>query len=74
VPVEPDKFVKFKLSVDDCHCIDPVFPLKVKSVLFVPVHTVVAPLMAPATDTGSTVMVTLGVFAEAHAPLVTTAR
>ena len=39
----------------------PVFPLKVKSVLFVPVQTVVAPSIVPATDAGSSVTVTVAV-------------
>ena len=64
---------KVTLSEDDCHCIVPVFPLKVNSVLFVPVQTAVAPEMLPATDVGFTVIVTLEVVAEEQTPLVTTA-
>ena len=67
-------FVKVTLSEDDCHCIVPVFPLKVKTVLLVPVQTVAAPLMLPATDAGVTVIVTLDVVAEEQTPLVATAR
>ena len=67
-------FAKVTLSEDDCHCIVPVFPLKVSTVLLVPVQTVAAPLMLPATDVGLTAIVTLEVVAELHAPLVTTAR
>ena len=67
-------FVKVTLSEDDCHCIVPVFPPKVSTVLLVPVQTVAAPLMLPATDVGLTAIVTLEVVAELHAPLVTTAR
>ena len=52
----------------------PVFPLKVNIVLLVTVHTVVAPVMLPATDAGFTVIVTLEVLAEVQTPLVTTAR
>ena len=65
---------KVELSEDDCHCIVPVFPLKVSTVLLVPVQTVVGPVMLPATDVGLTFIVTLDVVAELHAPLVTTAR
>ena len=61
------------LSGDDCHWIVPVFPLNVKVVLLVPLQTVAAPLMLPATLAGFTVIVTLEVVAEAQAPLVTTA-
>ena len=67
-------FAKVTLSEDDCHCIVPVFPPKVKTVLLVPVQTAVAPLMLPATDVAFTFIVTLDVVAELHAPLVTTAR
>ena len=67
-------FEKETLSEDDCHCIVPVFPLKVSTVLLVPVQTVVAPEMLPETDVGLTFIVTLDVVAEPHAPLVTTAR
>jgi hypothetical protein len=66
-------FVKFVLSVLDCHWIVPVLPESVSTVLLLPVHTVAAPLMVPATDTGFTVMVALDVVAEEHTPLVTTA-
>jgi hypothetical protein len=66
-------FVKFVLSVLDCHWIVPVLPESVKVVLFVPVQTVAAPLIVPATDTGFTVMVALALLVELHTPLVTTA-
>ena len=66
--------VKVTLSEEDCHCIVPVFPLKVSTVLLVPLQTVVAPVMLPATDAGVTVIVTLEVFAGAQTPLVITAR
>ena len=52
----------------------PVFPLKVNTVLLVPVQTVAAPVMLPATEVGFTAIVTLDVVAELHTPLVTTAR
>ena len=65
---------KVTLSEEDCHCIVPVFPVKVSTVLLVPVQTAVAPLMLPETDVAFTFIVTLEVVAELHAPLVTTAR
>ena len=65
--------VKVTLSVDDCHCIVPVFPDKVKSVLLVPEQTVVAPEIVPATEVGLTVIVAAPVVAEAQDPLITTA-
>ena len=67
-------FVKVLLSEEDCHCIVPVFPLKVSTVLLVPVQTVAAPVILPAIDAGFTVIVTLDVLAAEQAPLVTTAR
>ena len=67
-------FVKVLLSEEDCHCIVPVFPVKVSTVLLVPVQTAVAPLMLPETDVGLTAIVTLEVFADEQTPLVTTAR
>jgi hypothetical protein len=51
-------FVKFVLSVLDCHWIVPVLPDSVSVVLFVPVQTVAAPLIVPATDIGVTVATT----------------
>ena len=45
------------LSDDDCHWIVPVLPLKVNTVLFVPVHTAALPLIVPATLAGLTVPV-----------------
>jgi hypothetical protein len=66
-------FVKFVLSVLDCHWIVPVLPEIVSVVLFVPEQTVAAPLTVPATDTGFTVMVALALVAALHTPLVTTA-
>ena len=52
----------------------PEFPLKVNTVLFVPVHTVFAPAILPATDVEFIVIVTLDVVADVQTPLVTTAR
>ena len=52
VPVKSD-------TVADCHLvIFPVFPLNVRLVLFVPVHTVADPLTVPPTLAGFTVIVT----------------
>ena len=51
-------FVKFVLSVLDCHWMVPVLPLSVKVVLFVPVQTDPAPVILPATDIGVTVATT----------------
>ena len=53
--------VKVKLSVDDCHCIVPVFPANVKSVELVPEQTVAAPEIDPAADVGLTVTETVNV-------------
>ena len=61
------------LSDEDCHWIVPVLLLRVRTVLLVPVQTVVAPAMLPAIEAGFTVIVTLDVAAEEHTPLVTTA-
>ncbi|MEQ9490909.1 MAG: hypothetical protein RIM72_18175, partial [Alphaproteobacteria bacterium] len=64
-----------KLSVDDCHLVMlPVWPLSVKVVLFVPLHTVAPPEILPPTDPGPTVTVAVLLFAELQDPLVTTAR
>ena len=65
--------VNVLLSVDDCHCIVPVFPDKVNTVAFVPEQTVVAPVIVPATEIGLTVIVTEAVVADEQTPLVTTA-
>jgi hypothetical protein len=51
-------FVKFVLSVLDCHWIVPVLPESVSTVLLLPVHTVEAPPIVPETDTGVTVATT----------------
>ena len=51
----------------------PVWPLKVNTVLLVPVHTVVAPVMLPETDVGLTVIVILEVVAAEQTPLATNA-
>lgn len=63
-----------KLSVDDSHCVtEPVIPLKVKVVLFVPVHTVVLPATDPPIGPGVTVIVAVALLASVHAPLATMA-
>ena len=51
--------VKFVLFVLDCHWIEPVLPDSVNVVLFVPVQTVAAPLIVPATEGGIKVIVTI---------------
>ena len=51
----------------------PVFPLKVKVVLLVPVQTVAAPLILPETEVGVTFITTPDEVAEEQTPLVTTA-
>ena len=71
--VAPLILLKLLLSLDDCHWIIPVLPLKVNVVLFVPVHTVPAPAILPDTLAGFTVTVTLDVVDEVHTPLVTIA-
>ena len=71
--VAPLILLKVVLSEEDCHCMVPVWPLKVRIVLLVPVQTAVAPAMLPATDVGLTVIVMLDVVSELQAPLVTTA-
>ena len=69
----PEILVNEILLEEDCHCMVPVLPLSVRTVLLVPVQTAVAPAMLPATDVGLTVIVTPDVVAEVQAPLVTTA-
>ena len=62
------------LLVEDCHFVTlPVWPLKVSTVLLVPLHTVAAPAILPPTLVGLTVTVPVALFADPHAPLVTTA-
>ena len=62
------------LSVDDSHRVtDPVFPLKVKVVEFVPAQTVVLPAMDPPTEAGETVTVATALFTSTQAPLAITA-
>jgi hypothetical protein len=63
-----------KLSTEDSHlATEPVFPLKVKMVEFVPVQTVVLPAMDPPTEAGETVTVAVALLTSAHAPLLITA-
>ena len=61
------------LSVETCHCIVPVLPVKVIFVGEVPVQIVWFPLTVPATEVGLTVTVTTLELTEEQAPLVTTA-
>ena len=62
-------------SVVLCHLVTlPVCPLHVNVVLFVPEHTVAPPEMLPPTELAFTVIVAQELFADEHAPLVTTAR
>ena len=42
-----DMSVKFELSVDSCHCIEPLLPATLKVTVFVPVQIVVSPLVVP---------------------------
>ena len=57
-----------KLSREDSQRVmEPVYPLKVKVVEFVPVQTVAPPAMVPPTETGETVMVPVA-FTEPHPP------
>ena len=50
------------LAVDDCHFVtEPVLPLKVNSVLFVPEQTVALPEIEPPTDVGAVTVKVLGV-------------
>ena len=63
-----------KLSKEDSQrVIEPVCPLKVNSVEFVPVQTVALPAIEPPTDAGETVTVATALFAAEHDPLVITA-
>jgi len=63
-----------KLSSEDSQRVtEPVLPLKVSVVEFVPVQTVAEPAIVPPTDAGETVMVAVALFAAAQAPLVMTA-
>ena len=57
-PVAPVIVLKFIPSEDDCHCKVPTEPLTVKTVLFVPAHTVVCPLITPPLAAGVTEAVT----------------
>ena len=54
-PVCEAMVVNVTLSDDDCHWMVPVFPDKVKVVLFVPEQTVAAPAIDPAIDDGLTI-------------------
>ena len=61
------------LSIDTCHCIVPVLPVKVIFAGEVPEQIVWFPLTVPATEAGLTVTGTKPELTEAQAPLVTTA-
>ena len=52
---------------------EPVYPLNVKVVEFVPVQTVAPPAIDPPTDAGETVTVAEALFAAAQVPLLITA-
>ena len=63
-----------KLSNEDSQRVmDPVCPLNIKVVEFVPVQTVELPATNPPTDVGDTVTVAVALFAALHEPLVITA-
>ena len=63
-----------KLSSEDSQrVIEPVYPLNVKVVEFVPVQTVAPPAIDPPTDAGETVTVAEALFAAAQVPLLITA-
>ena len=61
------------LSVETCHCIVPVLPVKVIFAGEVPEQIVWFPLTVPAKEVGFTVTVTTPEFIEGQTPLVTTA-
>jgi len=64
-----------QLSTDFCHfTMVPVYPERVSSVLFVPVHTVAEPAMEPPTEAGSTVTVASEELAVEQTPFWITAR
>ena len=59
-----------KLFKDDSHLtIVPVCPDKVKTVLLVPVHTVVEPFIVPPTGNGLTLIIATAELAVAQTPL-----
>ena len=63
-----------KLSKDDSHrATEPVFPLNVSTVEFVPVQTVVLLAMDPPTVAGDTVMVADELLTSEQTPLLTIA-
>ena len=55
---------KVTLSVDDCHCIVPVFPVNVKATGLVPEQIVCDADAVPATDVGLTVTVAVDAVAD----------
>ncbi len=63
-----------KLSKDDSHrVIVPVIPINVRVVEFVPVQTLVLPVMDPPTEAGETVMVAVALLTSEQTPLLTIA-
>ena len=62
-------FVKVTLSEEDCHCIVPILPLKVNTVLLVPEQTVAAPVMLPETEVELTVTVAYAELTTRQTPL-----
>jgi len=63
-----------QLSVEYCHLVMlPVYPERVRRVLFTPVHTVAEPATDPPTEPAVTVTVTSDELAGEQVPLVTTA-
>ena len=63
------------LTVEDCHLVTlPVFPLRVRTVLFVPVQTVALPATVPPTEAGLIVTIAVVLGTTEHAPLVSMAR
>ncbi len=71
--VAPVMLLNVILSVETCHCIVPVFPVKVIFAGEVPEQIVWFPLTVPATEVVFTVTVTTLEFTEGQTPLVTTA-
>ena len=59
---------------DDCHCMLPVFPANVIVVAEPEQSILLVAVTAPPTECGLTATVSIVELAEAHIPLVTTAR
>ncbi len=73
MPVALEIFVKVLLLAEDCHWMLPALPLKVSTVLLVPVQTAPPPVTVPPVDAGLTVTVTTELVMDAQAPLLTMA-